>query len=130
LGLSVDPMLMWNYDVMAGLAGARRCAFWLSVRRLDTQEDVLNSLSVGHVGKDADTDLDLEELGFRFQSVVLFCFLLLSQNRSRGMYTQFCSILCAQRDTQPSRLVAVEPVRLSSVLFPRFLLLSLAPYTG
>ncbi|KAJ6559031.1 hypothetical protein B0H10DRAFT_2120020 [Mycena sp. CBHHK59/15] len=60
LWLSVDPMLVWNYTVMAALAGAGGCAFWLSVRRLNAQEDALNSLSAGHVGKVVDT-LDLEE---------------------------------------------------------------------
>ncbi|KAJ6619264.1 peptide transporter PTR2A [Mycena sp. CBHHK59/15] len=61
LWLSVDPMLVWNYAATAGLAGAGGCVFWLSVRRLDAQEDALNSLSAGHVGMDADTELDLEE---------------------------------------------------------------------
>ncbi|KAJ6619589.1 peptide transporter PTR2A [Mycena sp. CBHHK59/15] len=61
LWLSVDPMLVWNYAAMAGLAGAGGCMFWLSVRRLDAQEDALNSLSAGHVGMDVDTELDLEE---------------------------------------------------------------------
>ncbi|KAJ6605123.1 hypothetical protein B0H10DRAFT_2167131 [Mycena sp. CBHHK59/15] len=55
--LSVDPMLVWNYTMMAVLAGVGRGVFWLSVCWLDAEEDVLNSL---HVGKDTDTHSDTD----------------------------------------------------------------------
>ncbi|KAJ6546212.1 peptide transporter PTR2A [Mycena vulgaris] len=54
LWLSADPMLVWNYTVMAVLATVGGGAFWLSVRGLDAQEDELNSLAPGHVGDDLD----------------------------------------------------------------------------
>ncbi|KAJ7469685.1 peptide transporter PTR2A [Mycena latifolia] len=58
LWLSVDPMLVWNYAVMAALAGGGGCAFWFAVRALDAQEDALNSLAPGRIGKDVDVDAD------------------------------------------------------------------------
>ncbi|KAJ7176328.1 peptide transporter PTR2A [Mycena crocata] len=67
LWLAADPLLVWNYTVMAGLACIGGVLFWLSVRRLDAQEDELNSLSAGHIGKDidedADTDIELDARG-------------------------------------------------------------------
>ncbi|KAJ7162883.1 peptide transporter PTR2A [Mycena filopes] len=50
LWLAADPLLVWNYAVMAGLAGVGGCLFWVSVRRLDGREDELNELAVGRVG--------------------------------------------------------------------------------
>ncbi|KAJ7760878.1 peptide transporter PTR2A [Mycena maculata] len=35
LWLSADPMLVWNYAVVAILAGGGGCVFWLTVRHLD-----------------------------------------------------------------------------------------------
>ncbi|KAJ7205762.1 peptide transporter PTR2A [Mycena pura] len=61
LWLSADPMLVWNYAVMATLVGGGGCAFWLSVRRLDAQEDALNALAAGQVGKDVDVDSESED---------------------------------------------------------------------
>jgi hypothetical protein len=49
LALSADPLLVWNYGVMGVLAGVAGLLFWLSVRHLDAQEDILNNLSEGHV---------------------------------------------------------------------------------
>lgn len=60
VGLSADPLLVWNYAVMAGLAGVGGCAFWLSVRQLDVQEEELNKLSAGHVGVAEDGHCDEE----------------------------------------------------------------------
>ena len=54
-------MLVWNYAVMATLVGGGGCAFWLSVRRLDAQEDALNALAAGQVGKDVDVDSESED---------------------------------------------------------------------
>jgi len=49
VSLSADPLLVWNYGVMGVLAGVAGLLFWLSVRHLDAQEDILNNLSEGHV---------------------------------------------------------------------------------
>jgi len=49
VSLSTDPLLVWNYGVMAVLAGITGVLFWLSVRNLDAQEDILNNLGEGHV---------------------------------------------------------------------------------
>jgi len=48
VSLSTDPLLVWNYGVMAVLAFIGGILFWLSVRKLDAQEDELNNLSEGH----------------------------------------------------------------------------------
>ncbi|KAJ7501461.1 peptide transporter PTR2A [Mycena galericulata] len=62
LWLSADPLLVWNYAVMAGLSGIGGCLFWMSVRRLDAQEDTLNGLSAGHIHESGDPeDIELEE---------------------------------------------------------------------
>ncbi|KAJ7076586.1 peptide transporter PTR2A [Mycena belliarum] len=58
LWLAADPLLVWNYVVMAGLAGIGGGAFWLAMRGLDAREDELNSLAAGRVGKDVDLDDD------------------------------------------------------------------------
>ena len=52
-GLSIDPLLVWNYGVMGVLAGISGVIFWFHVRKLDAQEDQLNNLSQGQFGKDA-----------------------------------------------------------------------------
>jgi POT family proton-dependent oligopeptide transporter len=48
--LSGDPLLVWNYGVMAVLAFVGGAAFWWSVSDLDAKEDELNDLAAGHVG--------------------------------------------------------------------------------
>ncbi|KAF8066511.1 peptide transporter PTR2A [Lyophyllum atratum] len=50
VSLSADPLLVWNYGVMAVLAGVTGVVFWLYVRKLDAQEDSLNNMKQGHVG--------------------------------------------------------------------------------
>ncbi|KAF9443921.1 peptide transporter PTR2A [Macrolepiota fuliginosa MF-IS2] len=50
VALSTDPLLVWNYGVMGVLAAIAGVLFWLSVRRLDKDEDRLNNLSEGHFG--------------------------------------------------------------------------------
>ena len=47
--LSADPLLVWNYGVMAVLAFITGVIFWFAVRKLDAKEDLLNNLSAGHV---------------------------------------------------------------------------------
>ncbi|TFK37848.1 POT family-domain-containing protein [Crucibulum laeve] len=49
VSLSADPLLVWNYGTMAVLAGVAGVIFWISVRKLDSQEDRLNNMAAGHV---------------------------------------------------------------------------------
>ncbi|VDB95653.1 unnamed protein product [Peniophora sp. CBMAI 1063] len=42
--LSTDPLLVWNYSVMAALAGIGGILFWVSFRSLDAEEKRLNEL--------------------------------------------------------------------------------------
>ncbi|KAG5339838.1 hypothetical protein C0989_003347 [Termitomyces sp. Mn162] len=49
VSLSSDPLLVWNYGVMAVLASVTGVIFWLHVRKLDAQEDRLNNLAVNCV---------------------------------------------------------------------------------
>lgn len=51
IALSADPLLVWNYGTMGVIAAIACVAFWFSVRDLDAQEDELNSLPEGQVGK-------------------------------------------------------------------------------
>ncbi|TFK82817.1 oligopeptide transporter [Polyporus arcularius HHB13444] len=46
--LSTDPLLVWNYGVMAVLAFAAGTIFWFQYRHLDAQEEELNNLDEGH----------------------------------------------------------------------------------
>ncbi|KAI0826573.1 oligopeptide transporter [Trametes gibbosa] len=46
--LSSDPLLVWNYGVMAVLAFVAGCIFWFQYRELDKQEDELNDIDEGH----------------------------------------------------------------------------------
>ncbi|KAK4152906.1 POT family-domain-containing protein [Chaetomidium leptoderma] len=50
VSLADDPLLVWNYAVVAILAVFGGCMFWLQMRHLDTQEDELNMLPKGAVG--------------------------------------------------------------------------------
>ncbi|KDQ16329.1 hypothetical protein BOTBODRAFT_54116 [Botryobasidium botryosum FD-172 SS1] len=49
VALSADPLLVWNYGVMAVLAFIAGTIFWTVTRKLDRQEDELNNLDAGHV---------------------------------------------------------------------------------
>lgn len=49
VSLSSDPLLVWNYGVMAVLAFVSGIIFWLQYRHLDQQEDELNAIGVGHL---------------------------------------------------------------------------------
>ncbi|KAF7340570.1 Peptide transporter PTR2A [Mycena sanguinolenta] len=51
VSLSADPLLVWNYGVMAVLAAVTAVLVWFSVRGLDAKEDELNNLAEGHVGE-------------------------------------------------------------------------------
>ncbi|KAF8438013.1 POT family-domain-containing protein [Boletus edulis BED1] len=50
VSLSTDPLLIWNYGSIAVLAGVTGIVFWLSVRKLDKEEDKLNNLTEGQFG--------------------------------------------------------------------------------
>ena len=52
VSLSTDPLLVWNYGVMGVLAGISGVFFWIHVRKLDEQEDMLNNLADGQFGED------------------------------------------------------------------------------
>lgn len=42
--LATDPLLIWNYGVVAVIAACGGVLFWLDNRKLDGEEDALNSL--------------------------------------------------------------------------------------
>ncbi|RKF75383.1 Peptide transporter PTR2 [Golovinomyces cichoracearum] len=48
--LSSDPLLVWNYGTMAMLSAVAGTAFYWQFRELDRNDDLLNSLPVGHLG--------------------------------------------------------------------------------
>ncbi|KAF8872958.1 peptide transporter PTR2A [Infundibulicybe gibba] len=56
VSLSADPLLEWNYGVMAVLAAVAGVLFWFSVRHLDTKEDELNNLQEGNFGAATESD--------------------------------------------------------------------------
>jgi POT family proton-dependent oligopeptide transporter len=45
VGLSADPLLVWNYGVVSVLAALGGIGFWFSFRHLDKEEDRLNMLA-------------------------------------------------------------------------------------
>lgn len=50
VSLSEDPLLVWNYGVMAVISFVAGCCFFVMYRDLDRDEDRLNMLATGHVG--------------------------------------------------------------------------------
>ncbi|KAL2268712.1 hypothetical protein VTJ83DRAFT_3558 [Remersonia thermophila] len=50
VSLADDPLLVWNYGVIAVLAVIGGTMFWLQFRHLDKEEDRLNMLPKGEVG--------------------------------------------------------------------------------
>jgi proton-dependent oligopeptide transporter, POT family len=59
--LSADPLLVWNYGVVAVLAFVGGTCFWFQYRGLDKQEDELNMLPTGHLGSSKDAqELEIE----------------------------------------------------------------------
>ena len=52
VSLSADPLLVWNYATMGVLAAIAGVVFWFTFRHLDEEEDALNQLQTGHLGKD------------------------------------------------------------------------------
>ncbi|KAF9261642.1 PTR2-domain-containing protein [Marasmius fiardii PR-910] len=51
LPLVKDPLLIWNYAAAAIIATVAGIGFWISFRKLDLQEDELNSLVTGTMHK-------------------------------------------------------------------------------
>lgn len=59
VGLSADPLLVWNYAIVAILAFAGAVGFWLSNSKLDKEEDKLNMLPQSHYeGRGEKTDVE------------------------------------------------------------------------
>ncbi|EXL82153.1 POT family proton-dependent oligopeptide transporter [Fusarium oxysporum f. sp. conglutinans race 2 54008] len=59
VGLAADPLLVWNYGVVAILAVIAGTCFWFQFRSLDIHEDDLNALPEGHAGVAADEEAPL-----------------------------------------------------------------------
>ncbi|KAM0435251.1 hypothetical protein ACHAPT_003344 [Fusarium lateritium] len=56
VGLAADPLLVWNYGVVAILAVVAGTCFWFQFRSLDRVEDELNVLPEGHAGATVDEE--------------------------------------------------------------------------
>lgn len=52
--ITVDPYLVWNYGTMAVIAGVGGSLFWIAVRKIDSEEDILNNLPTGHLGTEKE----------------------------------------------------------------------------
>ncbi len=50
VSLAADPLLIWNYSVVAILAALGGGIFYIQFRHLDKEEDHLNLLPTGVVG--------------------------------------------------------------------------------
>ncbi|KAL4726136.1 hypothetical protein ACLX1H_006813 [Fusarium chlamydosporum] len=61
VGLAADPLLVWNYAVVAILAVIAGTCFWLQFRHLDIIEDELNALPEGHAGAKVDEESHLAD---------------------------------------------------------------------
>jgi len=61
VSLSADPLLVWNYGVMAVLSFIGGTCFWFQYRDLDREEDHLNMLPTGRLGKVRMTDTLAEQ---------------------------------------------------------------------
>ncbi|KAL5600169.1 hypothetical protein FOVSG1_007981 [Fusarium oxysporum f. sp. vasinfectum] len=59
VGLAADPLLVWNYGVVAILAVVAGTCFYVQFRNLDVHEDDLNALPEGHAGATADEEAPL-----------------------------------------------------------------------
>ena len=57
VSLAEDPLLIWNYGLVAVLAAAGGVAFWIDNRKLDKEEDKLNMLpNAAFQGKRSDEE--------------------------------------------------------------------------
>lgn len=65
LPLADDPLLIWNYAVVAILAFVGGLGFWFTWRSLDAKEDELNMLqATQYVGRRASVEDDAKEAGY------------------------------------------------------------------
>lgn len=60
VGLAADPLLVWNYGVVAILAIVAGTIFWFQFRSLDIHEDELNTLPEGRAGATVDDEAPLD----------------------------------------------------------------------
>ncbi|RBQ75631.1 hypothetical protein FVER53590_07951 [Fusarium verticillioides] len=65
VGLAADPLLVWNYGVVAILAVTAGTCFYAQFRDLDIHEDDLNALPEGHAGATADEEAPLGTKGVK-----------------------------------------------------------------
>ena len=56
VSLSADPLLVWNYGVMAVLAFIAGTIFFFQFRQLDREEDQLNELPEGKLASESDEE--------------------------------------------------------------------------
>jgi len=72
VALSEDPLLVWNYGIVAVLSTVAGVAFWLTHRKLDAQEDELNLLPdseyIGSSQASTMVDYDAEKGGLKKES--------------------------------------------------------------
>ncbi|GAA5973688.1 hypothetical protein JCM11641_005080 [Rhodosporidiobolus odoratus] len=60
ISLSEDPLLVWNYGVMAVLAFIGGVAFWFNFRDADKRENEMNAIGEGHAEKAKQAAKDLQ----------------------------------------------------------------------
>lgn len=56
VGLAADPLLVWNYAIVAILAAIAGTCFYFQFRGLDIHEDDLNELPEGSMGNKVDAE--------------------------------------------------------------------------
>ncbi|KAG8666181.1 hypothetical protein FPOAC2_11279 [Fusarium poae] len=61
VGLAADPLLVWNYGVVAILAVIAGTCFWFQFKDLDIIEDELNALPEGQAGAKLDEESPMGE---------------------------------------------------------------------
>ncbi|EKJ76621.1 hypothetical protein HYE68_004483 [Fusarium pseudograminearum] len=61
VGLAADPLLVWNYGVVAILAVIAGTCFWFQFKDLDIIEDELNALPEGQAGTKLDEESPMDE---------------------------------------------------------------------
>jgi len=64
VALAEDPLLVWNYGVVAVIAALGGVLFWLDNRKIDKEEDSLNVLPAAHYTSGApNSDLESQNDG-------------------------------------------------------------------
>jgi POT family proton-dependent oligopeptide transporter len=66
VGLSEDPLLVWNYGSVAVVAMIGGIGFWLTFRKADKDEDMLNNLKdsafLGNEGQDIESSAEVKSV--------------------------------------------------------------------